>query len=249
MIECEGEPDTGASHDRKAGGIDRRRWCYRSSFPKALSAAGRNSTRQAMAALDLGLGDGLPALGACRLHRARVRELFQIRFDRPPQQRRFRLAGTPRFAGQRGVDLGGKFQVHSCWGRKASRVGMVGRVGKRIPDRKGAAPRVMGVCRAPESPYDASMDDSVRRTVKISPCTDEAVRAYLGRRRSSRALSRLVEDALRARIFEKSTERVKGMTAGVGAAKLRGIVKQAVRYARRRARIELEADLILEGGT
>jgi hypothetical protein len=108
----------------------------------------------------------------------------------------------------------------------------------------------MGVCRAPESPYDASMDDSVRWTVKVSPCTDEAVRAYLGRRgRSSRALSRLVEDALRAQIFEKSAERVKGMTAGVGAAKLRGIVKQAVRHARRRARIELEADLILEGGT
>lgn len=41
------------------------------------------------------------------------------------------------------------------------------------------------------------------------------------------------EDALRARIFEKSAERVKAMTAGVGAAKLRGIVRRAVRYARR----------------
>jgi hypothetical protein len=90
------------------------------------------------------------------------------------------------------------------------------------------------------------MDDSVRWTVKVSPYTDEAVRAYLGRRgRSSRALSRRVEDALRAQIFEKSAEHVKGMTTGVGSAKLRGIVKQAVRYARRRARIELE----VEGGT
>ncbi|MEX0637677.1 MAG: ribbon-helix-helix domain-containing protein, partial [Burkholderiales bacterium] len=64
----------------------------------------------------------------------------------------------------------------------------------------------------------------------MSSDTDEAVRSYLGRRgRSPRALSRLVEDALRAQVFEKSAERVKGMTAGVGAARLRGIVREAVR--------------------
>lgn len=81
------------------------------------------------------------------------------------------------------------------------------------------------------------MDDSVRWTVKVSPTTDEAVRTYLGRRgRSARARSRLIEEALRAQIFEKSVERVNGMTAGVGPAKLRGIVNEAVRYARRRAR-------------
>ncbi|MGH6885091.1 MAG: ribbon-helix-helix domain-containing protein [Geminicoccales bacterium] len=77
----------------------------------------------------------------------------------------------------------------------------------------------------------------MRWTLKVSPDTDEAVRAYLGRRgRSARALSRLVEDALRAQVFEKSVERVKGMTAGVGAAKLRGLVRQAVRHARRHVR-------------
>jgi hypothetical protein len=81
------------------------------------------------------------------------------------------------------------------------------------------------------------MDDGVRWSLKVSPDTDEAVRAYLGRRgRSARALSQLVEDALRAQVFEKSVERVKGKTAGVGAAKLRGIVRQAVRHARRHAR-------------
>ena len=91
-----------------------------------------------------------------------------------------------------------------------------------------------GLCRGPESPYDAGMDDGVRWTLKISPDTDEAVRSYLGRRgRSARALSRLVEDALRAQVFEKSVERVKRMTAGVGAARLRGVVRQAVRHARR----------------
>ena len=49
----------------------------------------------------------------------------------------------------------------------------------------------------------------------------------------ARALSRLVEEALRAQIFEKSVERVKGTTAGVSPAKLQGIVNEAVRYARR----------------
>jgi len=40
------------------------------------------------------------------------------------------------------------------------------------------------------------MDDSVRWSVKVSAGTDEAVRTYLGRRRrSARALSRLVEEA------------------------------------------------------
>ena len=77
------------------------------------------------------------------------------------------------------------------------------------------------------------MDDSVRWTVKVSPGTDEAVRTYLGRRRSARALSRLVEEALRAQIYEKSVERVKGTTAGVSPAKLQGIVNEAVRHARR----------------
>ncbi len=78
------------------------------------------------------------------------------------------------------------------------------------------------------------MDESVRWTVKVSPTIDEAVRTYLGRRgRNARALSRLVEEALRAQIFEKSVERVKGMTAGVSPAKLQGIVNEAVRYARR----------------
>jgi hypothetical protein len=62
-----------------------RRWCCRSSFPKALSAAGRNSTRQAMPSLNLGPGNGLPALVAGYLDRARVREFFEIRLDRSPK--------------------------------------------------------------------------------------------------------------------------------------------------------------------
>ena len=78
------------------------------------------------------------------------------------------------------------------------------------------------------------MDESIRWTVKVSPDTDDAVRAYLGRRgRSARARSRLVEEALRAQIFEKSVERVKRITARVRPARLRSIVREAVRFARR----------------
>lgn len=80
----------------------------------------------------------------------------------------------------------------------------------------------------------AIMEDSVLWTVKVSPETDEAVRAYLaGRRRRRGDLSRLIEEALRAQIFEKSVERVKRRTARVAPAQLKAIIREAVQYARR----------------
>ena len=78
------------------------------------------------------------------------------------------------------------------------------------------------------------MEDSVRWTVRVSPEIDQAVRAYLGRRSAKRGdLSRLIEEVLRAQIFEKSVERVKRRTAHVGYARLKAIVREAVQYARR----------------
>lgn len=78
------------------------------------------------------------------------------------------------------------------------------------------------------------MEDSVLWTVRVSPEVDEAVRAYLaGRRRRRGDLSRLIEEALRAQIFEKSVERVKRRAARVGYAQLKTIVREAVRYARK----------------
>lgn len=78
------------------------------------------------------------------------------------------------------------------------------------------------------------MEDSVRWTVRVSPEIDQRVRAYLGRRGGKRAeLSRLIEEALRAQIFEKSVERVKRRTAAVPYARLKTIVREAVLYARR----------------
>ena len=80
----------------------------------------------------------------------------------------------------------------------------------------------------------ASMEESVLWTVRISPEVDEVVRAYpAGRRRRRGDLSRLVEEALRAQIFEKSVERVKRRTARVEYARLKAIVREAVQYARR----------------
>lgn len=78
------------------------------------------------------------------------------------------------------------------------------------------------------------MEESVLWTVRVSPEVDEAVRAYLaGRRRRRGDLSRLIEEALRAQIFEKSVERVKRRTARVGYARLKGIVREAIQYARK----------------
>ena len=76
------------------------------------------------------------------------------------------------------------------------------------------------------------MEESIRWTVKVSPEIDQKVRAYLGRGKRG-DLGRLIEEALRAQIFEKSVERVKQRTAHVPYAKLKAIVREAVRYARR----------------
>jgi hypothetical protein len=78
------------------------------------------------------------------------------------------------------------------------------------------------------------MEDSVRWTITVSPEVDQAVRTFLGRRGGKRGdLSRLIEEALRAQIFEKSVERVKRRTARVGYPQLKAIVREAVQYARR----------------
>jgi len=78
------------------------------------------------------------------------------------------------------------------------------------------------------------MEDSVRWTVRVSTDIDHAVRTYLGRRGGKRGdLSRLIEEALRAQIFEKSVERVKRRTAHVPYAQLKTIIREAIQYARR----------------
>jgi len=83
-------------------------------------------------------------------------------------------------------------------------------------------------------PIIVAMEDSVRWTVRVSPEIDQQVRAYLGRRGARRGeLSRLVEEALREQIFEKSVERAKRRTAAVPYARLKSIIREAVQYARR----------------
>ena len=83
-------------------------------------------------------------------------------------------------------------------------------------------------------PIIAVMEDSVRWTVRVSTEIDQAVRTYLGRRGGRRGdLARLIEEALRAQIFEKSVERLKRRTAHVPYAQLKTIVREAVQYARR----------------
>jgi len=83
-------------------------------------------------------------------------------------------------------------------------------------------------------PIIAIMEDSVRWTVRVSPEIDQEVRAYLGRRSGKRGdLSQLIEEALRAQIFEKSVQRAKRRTASIPFARLKTIVREAVQYARR----------------
>jgi len=89
---------------------------------------------------------------------------------------------------------------------------------------------------APEPPIITVMENTVRWTIEVSPEVDEAVRSYLaGKRRGRGDLSRLVEEALRAQVFEKSVERVKRRTARIGYARLKSVVREAVQYARKSA--------------
>ena len=102
------------------------------------------------------------------------------------------------------------------------------------PTRHGSVATQTALTVATIPPIIGVMEDSVRWTIRVSPETDQAVRVYLGRRGARRGnLSRLIEEALRAQIFEKTVERVKRRTAHVGYAQLKAIVREAVQYARR----------------
>ena len=103
-----------------------------------------------------------------------------------------------------------------------------------MPTRHGSVTTQSALTVDAIPPIIGVMEDSVRWTIRVSPETDQAVRLYLGRRGARRAdLSRLIEEALRAQIFEKTVERVKRRTAHVGYAQLKAIVREAVQYARR----------------
>jgi hypothetical protein len=76
----------------------------------------------------------------------------------------------------------------------------------------------------------------VRWTITVSPDTDQSVRMFLASQGNSRkgGLSRFIEEAARAFIFERAVDQAKTANAGVSEADLTAAVNEAVQWARER---------------
>lgn len=80
-----------------------------------------------------------------------------------------------------------------------------------------------------------SVSDSTRWNLIVSRATDDALRQVLagqGRGRKGE-LSRFVEEAVQARIFELTAEEAKRQNANLSADEIGGIIDEALEWARR----------------
>jgi len=77
---------------------------------------------------------------------------------------------------------------------------------------------------------------TVRWNIAVSGDTDQSVRMFLASRGGGRKgdLSRFIEEAVRAYIFERAAEQAKAANANVSEADLTAIVAEAVQWARAR---------------
>lgn len=83
--------------------------------------------------------------------------------------------------------------------------------------------------------YITAMSDTARWNLIVSRATDDVLRQFLasqGRGRKGE-LSRFVEEAVRARIFELTAEEAKQQNADLSADEIAFIVDEALEWARR----------------
>jgi hypothetical protein len=78
--------------------------------------------------------------------------------------------------------------------------------------------------------------NTVRWNIAVPSDVDQSVRTFLAAQGGGRRgdLSRLIEDAVRAYIFERAAEQAKAANANVSEAELTAIVDEAVQWARAR---------------
>ncbi len=77
------------------------------------------------------------------------------------------------------------------------------------------------------------MENTVRWTIKVSPETDIALRTFLAQQGGRKGdLSRFVEEAVRARLFERMVAQVKERNADLPPEELQAIIDEAVIWAR-----------------
>ena len=74
----------------------------------------------------------------------------------------------------------------------------------------------------------------IRWNITVSPDTDETVRAFLADEVGGQglSLSRLIEEAVRAYVFELTANRVKHANAAISEPDMEAMVEEAVQWAR-----------------
>ena len=77
---------------------------------------------------------------------------------------------------------------------------------------------------------------TVRWNIAVSPDTDQSVRMFLAAQGGGRKgdLSRFIEEAVRAYLFEQAVEQAKTAAAGLDESELADLVDEAVGWARKR---------------
>lgn len=75
---------------------------------------------------------------------------------------------------------------------------------------------------------------TVRWNVAVSPEVDQSVRMFLVAQGGGRKgdLSRFIEEAVRAYLFERAAEQAKAATAGMTETELNDLIDEAVQWAR-----------------
>jgi hypothetical protein len=77
---------------------------------------------------------------------------------------------------------------------------------------------------------------TVRWNLAVSPDTDQSVRMFLAAQGGGRKgdLSRFIEDAVRAYLFDRAVEQAKTATASMSQSELNDLIDEAVQWARKR---------------
>lgn len=75
---------------------------------------------------------------------------------------------------------------------------------------------------------------NVRWNIAVSPDTDQSVRMFLAAQGGGRKgdLSRFIEEAVRAYLFEQAVEQAKDSTANISGAELTDLIDEAVQWSR-----------------
>jgi len=77
--------------------------------------------------------------------------------------------------------------------------------------------------------------NTVRWNIAVSPETDQSVRMFIAAQGGGRKgdLSRFIEEAVRAYLFERAVEQAKAATASMDETELNSLIDEAVQWARK----------------